>query len=42
MREVYRTFLEVVNLIRPPTALFRPGIAWRVLRHRLPAAARAA
>ena len=40
--EVYRTFLEVVNLIRPPTALFRPGTAWRVLRHRLTAAARAA
>jgi 2-polyprenyl-6-methoxyphenol hydroxylase-like FAD-dependent oxidoreductase len=29
---VYRSFLEVINLMRPPTSLFRPQILWRVLR----------
>lgn len=29
---VYRTFLEVLNLMRPPLALLQPGIVWRVLR----------
>jgi 2-polyprenyl-6-methoxyphenol hydroxylase-like FAD-dependent oxidoreductase len=40
---VYRAFLDVMNLTRPPATLFRPGVAWRVLRHRLAGApARAA
>ena len=32
---VHKTFIEVQNLIVPPTALFQPKIAWRVLRHSL-------
>ncbi len=28
---VYKAFLEVLNLMRPPSALLRPGIVWRVL-----------
>jgi 2-polyprenyl-6-methoxyphenol hydroxylase-like FAD-dependent oxidoreductase len=32
---VYRAFLDVMNLTRPPATLFRPDVAWRVLRHRL-------
>ena len=29
---VCRTFFEVIHLLRPPSHLFRPGIAWRALR----------
>jgi len=29
--EVHRTFLKVMNMTRPPTDLFRPTVAWRVL-----------
>ena len=32
--EVARAFLEVANLLAPPTALFRPSLVWRVLRAR--------
>lgn len=35
---VARRFLEVMHLLKPPTALFAPGVVWRVLRHRGPAA----
>ena len=30
---VHKTFIQVQNLIVPPTALFRPNLALRVLRH---------
>ncbi|MGH7127803.1 MAG: NAD(P)/FAD-dependent oxidoreductase [Planctomycetaceae bacterium] len=30
---VYRAFLEVLNLLRPPGRLFAPEILWRVLRN---------
>jgi 2-polyprenyl-6-methoxyphenol hydroxylase-like FAD-dependent oxidoreductase len=33
---VYRAFLDVMNLIQPPSSLMRPSIMWRVLRHRQP------
>lgn len=29
---VYSAFLEVMNLMQPPTSLFRPKVLWRVLR----------
>ena len=29
---VYYAFIEVMNLIQPPTLMFNPKIAWRVLR----------
>ncbi len=29
---VYGVFLDVMNLVRPPTSLMHPGIVWRVLR----------
>lgn len=29
--EVCRTFLKVMNMVRPPTDLFRPSVAYRVL-----------
>jgi 2-polyprenyl-6-methoxyphenol hydroxylase-like FAD-dependent oxidoreductase len=29
--DVYRAFFRVMNLVSPPTALFRPRIAWRVM-----------
>ena len=32
---VCRAFLDVMNLTHPPTTLFHPAVAWRVLRHRL-------
>lgn len=32
---VHKTFIQVQNLIVPPTSLFQPSIAWRVLRHSL-------
>lgn len=32
---VHKTFIQVQNLVVPPTALFQPTIAWRVLRHGL-------
>lgn len=32
---VHKTFIQVQNLIVPPTFLFAPKIAWRVLRHSL-------
>ena len=32
---VHKTFIQVQNLIVSPTALFKPKIAWRVLRHSL-------
>ena len=32
---VQRTFLQVMNMMAPPTALLRPGIVWRVVRHAL-------
>jgi 2-polyprenyl-6-methoxyphenol hydroxylase-like FAD-dependent oxidoreductase len=32
---VHKTFIQVQNLIVPPTALFQLKIAWRVLRHSL-------
>lgn len=32
---VHKTFIQVQNLIVPPTSLFQPNIAWRVLRHSL-------
>lgn len=32
---VHKTFIQVQNLIVPPTSLFHPNIAWRVLRHSL-------
>lgn len=32
---VHKTFIQVQNLIVPPTSLFRPNIAWRVLHHSL-------
>jgi 2-polyprenyl-6-methoxyphenol hydroxylase-like FAD-dependent oxidoreductase len=31
---VYRAFLEVMNLLKPPASLFHPRIVWRVLRHK--------
>ena len=34
-QEVHKTFIQVQNLIVPPTALFQPQVAWRVLRHSL-------
>jgi hypothetical protein len=34
-RKVQEAFFEVQNLMAPASALFRPGIAMRVLRHRL-------
>ncbi len=37
---VYGAFLRVMNLLTPPTSLFRPSIAWRVLRNRNKPAAR--
>jgi 2-polyprenyl-6-methoxyphenol hydroxylase-like FAD-dependent oxidoreductase len=30
--DVYRVFLDVMNLVKPPSALMAPGIVWRVLR----------
>ncbi len=30
---VYGAFLRVMNLLKPPTSLFRPHIVWRVLRN---------
>lgn len=30
--DVYRTFLDVMNLVEPASALMRPGMIWRVLR----------
>jgi 2-polyprenyl-6-methoxyphenol hydroxylase-like FAD-dependent oxidoreductase len=30
--EVYRVFLDVINLVKPARSLLRPGIAWRVWR----------
>jgi 2-polyprenyl-6-methoxyphenol hydroxylase-like FAD-dependent oxidoreductase len=36
--EVYRAFLDVMNLVQPATTLMRPGMMWRVLRARRPAA----
>ncbi|MBK8900144.1 MAG: FAD-dependent monooxygenase [Anaerolineaceae bacterium] len=32
---VHQTFIQVQNLVVPPMSLFRPNIAWRVLRHSL-------
>jgi hypothetical protein len=32
--DVYRTFLDVMNLVRPASSLMRPGMIWRVLRAR--------
>lgn len=32
--DVYRTFLDVMNLVRPASTLMRPGMIWRVLRPR--------
>ena len=29
---VYGAFLKVMNLMAPPTSLFRPHLLWRVLR----------
>jgi 2-polyprenyl-6-methoxyphenol hydroxylase-like FAD-dependent oxidoreductase len=33
-RHVYRALTDVLHLVAPPTALFRPGVALRVLRGR--------
>lgn len=33
--EVFRVFVEALHLVTPPTALFAPGIAFRVARHSL-------
>jgi hypothetical protein len=33
--DVARTFFQVTNLLVPPTALFQPGIVFKILRHRL-------
>ena len=33
--EVYRAFLDVLNLTRAPTTVFTPRVAFRALRHRL-------
>jgi 2-polyprenyl-6-methoxyphenol hydroxylase-like FAD-dependent oxidoreductase len=30
--DVYRVFLDVMNLVRPPSALLAPRVVWRVLR----------
>jgi len=30
--EIYKTFGEVVHMVKPPTALFQPGILAQVLR----------
>ncbi|MEB3214250.1 MAG: 2-polyprenyl-6-methoxyphenol hydroxylase-like oxidoreductase [Leptolyngbyaceae bacterium] len=30
--EAHRAFIEVAHLVKPPTALFAPGILWQVLR----------
>jgi 2-polyprenyl-6-methoxyphenol hydroxylase-like FAD-dependent oxidoreductase len=32
--EVYRAFLDVMNLVQPASTLMRPGMIWRVLRAR--------
>src|SRR5689334_18184707 len=32
--DVYRAFLDVMNLVEPATVLMRPGMIWRVLRAR--------
>jgi 2-polyprenyl-6-methoxyphenol hydroxylase-like FAD-dependent oxidoreductase len=32
--DVYRAFLDVMNLVQPGTSLLRPGMIWRVLRAR--------
>jgi flavin-dependent dehydrogenase len=31
---VYGAFLQVMNLLKPPTSLMHPKIMWRVLRHK--------
>ena len=31
---VYRAFLDVMNLTKPPSSLMHPSILWRVLRPR--------
>jgi 2-polyprenyl-6-methoxyphenol hydroxylase-like FAD-dependent oxidoreductase len=31
---VYGAFLQVLNLLKPPTSLFHPKIVWRVLRNK--------
>ena len=32
--EVYRAFLDVMNLVEPASVLMRPGMVWRVMRAR--------
>lgn len=32
--EAVRTFVEVMHMLRPPTAMFSPGLAWKVLTRR--------
>jgi hypothetical protein len=34
--DVRRTLLEVQHMLRPPSALFHPSMASRVIRHALP------
>jgi 2-polyprenyl-6-methoxyphenol hydroxylase-like FAD-dependent oxidoreductase len=38
---VYGAFLQVMNLLKPPTSLFHPKIVWRVLRNQRSAQQRA-
>lgn len=37
---ISKTFMQVQNMLKPPTALFHPAIVWRVLRYHLTGRAR--